>query len=172
MKFVKLTRKQKISHYLLALMLLVITLIPLYILFTRQTTRFLTNTDAIVAASISGCLTVIAWFIQKRALKFYTINATKKYEIIIDILKAHGWIVTHKSKTLIQATGHGFRHKLDLRTWSELMTFELSTDFVKINSICNPDDKAQFTSFGKNKQNMADFEILYLKLLSGTYSQQ
>ena len=171
MKFVKLTTRQKISHYLLALMLLVITLVPLYILFTRQTTRYLTDTYAIVAASILFLFTVTAWAAQKRALRLRSINATKNSVIVIDILKAHGWIITHKSKTLIQATGHGFRHKLDLRTWSELMTFAFSSDVVKINSICNPDDKAQFTSFGKNKQNMADFEILYLKLLSGTYSQ-
>jgi hypothetical protein len=41
------------------------------------------------------------------------------------------------------------------------MTFKLTQGEIKMNSICDPGGRAQFADFGKNKQNIRDFETLF-----------
>ena len=171
MKYVKLTAKQKFSHYLVPITMAFFALIPFYFFITIQTNQYLTLLNTILASSFFFLFALYAFIVQKKALRFYSLNTNnreaKNGEIIVTILSENGWHVIKNEKNIIQATGHGFRHKLDLRTWSELMTFQLNATEIKVNSICNPNDRAQFISFGKNKQNIADFEILYLKYFAG-----
>jgi hypothetical protein len=122
---------------------------------------------AISAASGFLLFGILSFVKQKSALRFYSITTNNSdkvnAKIIKTILREHGWQGVKIADNTIQARGHGFRHKLDLRTWAELMTFELNHGEIKVNSICDPDGRAQFADFGKNKQNVRDFEILFLR---------
>jgi hypothetical protein len=138
-----------------------------------------------VAAILSGCffllLSGILFIKQKNGLKFYSIpsnldNKTKN-KIIREILREYKWTYIKNEYNYIQVEGTGFRDTLDLRTWSELLTIVVENDKIEINSICNPDGFfPQVFSFGKNKQNIKDFEMHLLRkstyLLRSAYIQQ
>ena len=166
MQSVKLTASQKITHYLFPLMMVTLGLIFLVIFFVGWLSQFLTPFITVSAAILSIIIAIVAFIKQKRALRYYSINTHKSSKVnagvIKTILREHGWQAVNIADYMIQARGHGFRHKLDLRTWEELMTFELHNGEIKVNSICYPGGRAQFIDSGKNKQNVEDFEGLFL----------
>jgi hypothetical protein len=165
MQFVRLTPPQKITHYLFPLMMAALGVIPVAIYLTGWAAQYLTSFVCLSAASVLFLAATVASIKQKWALRFHTIhtnNSSKvNAQIIRAILQEHGWQSVSITDDFLQATGHGFRHKLDLRTWAELMTFKLTQGEIKMNSICDPGGRAQFADFGKNKQNIRDFETLF-----------
>lgn len=133
-----------------------------------KTSRNLPAITLILAASFFLFLTILMLVKQKNVLKFYSITShldTKtKNKIVRDIFREHKWMYVKNKHNYIQVTGNGFRDNIDLRTWSELMTVIVYSDKIDINSICDPDHFfAQAVSFGKNKQNIRDFEMLFLQ---------
>jgi len=129
-----------------------------------------------IAAILSGCafliLAGLIFLAQKNSLKFHSIvsdlDMKTKNKIVRDILREHKWTYVKNEYNQIQAEGHGFRETFDLRTWSELITILVESDKIYVNSICNPDGFfPQVISFGKNKQNVRDFENLLLQKSNG-----
>jgi hypothetical protein len=171
MRLVELTTSQKVSYYLLPITLLGMGMIPFCFWIAGSTNHHFPP----IAAILSGCafliLAVLIFLVQKNALKFHSIvsrlDMKTKNKIVRDILREHKWTYVKNQYNQIQAEGHGFRDKIDLRTWSELITISIERDKINVSSICNPDAFfPQALSFGKNKQNIRDFENLFLQKLS------
>ena len=171
MQFAKLTLSQSFSHYLLPLTLTVIGLIPLFFWVTGRTTQFFPPFATILSGLFILFSAILAAAKQKSNLKFYSITSdidTKTKNIIVrDILRKYKWTFIANKHNFIQAEGFGFNDKFDLRTWSEFITITIDKDSIKINSICNPNDflPQAITSFGKNKQNISDFEKIFFENL-------
>ena len=171
MQSVPLTLTQKFSYYLLPIMMIVFGVIPVFFWVTGNTNHLFTSTMAILLACSFFVLTIIAFIRQKRSLNFYSIpsylGTGEKNKIIREILRDHNWAYKINKHNFIQAEGNGFRNNLDLRSWSELLTIEISRNEIKVNSICNPDGWiAQAFSFGKNTQNTRDFEMIFLQRIN------
>lgn len=168
MKSISLTLTQKFGHYFLPLLLICFGLIPFKSWVAGKTTSYSLAVSEVLLMVVFFSLGIILYLNQKRSLNYYSIpcnlDVRAKGKIIKQILKDHKWISTKNHKNLIQAEGNGFRDNLDFRTWSELITIEVNKNEIKINSICDPDGvMPQIFSFGKNKQNRLDFEILFLE---------
>ena len=163
MQSVQLNTSQKFSHYYSTILLLVFSITFFYYLIAGKTNHHFTALAAFLLMLFFLIIAVLAFYKQRKALLFHEIpcnvNNEKAMEACIIILKYYGWEIEKKTKSFIQATGKGFRGTLDLRTWSEMITIAVTSNGISVNSICNPDDWfAQFVSFGKNKQNIRDFE--------------
>ncbi len=141
-------------------------IIFLLIYFIGWLNQFITHFISVSAAILFLVIAIVAFIKQNIALRYYLIitqNSTKvNAGLIKTILREHGWQAINITDDIIEAKGHGFRHKLDLRTWAELMTFELNHNEIRVNSICDPNARAQIVDFGKNKQNVEDFERIFL----------
>jgi hypothetical protein len=165
MQSVKLTTSQKITHYLFSLMMATLGLIFLIIFFIGWLNQFITPFISISAAILFVTIAIVAFVKQKKTLRYYSIkthnSAKENAGLIKTILRQHGWQAVRITDDIIQAKGHGFRHKLDPRTWAELMTFHVNHNIIKVNSICDPNERAQFIDHGKNKQNVEDFERIF-----------
>jgi len=171
MKSVPLTLTQTFSYYLLPLLLTSFGVIPLYFWIAGKTNHYFTSKTAILLALSFLFLTLIVFLRQKRSLNFYSISSDldikTKNKIVKEILLEHRWTFTKNNQKFVQAEGNGFRNNFDLRSWSELLTIEVNKSEIKINSICNPDGWiAQAFSFGKNKQNTRDFEMIFLQRIN------
>jgi hypothetical protein len=171
MQSVPLTLTQKFTYYLLPMMMIGFGIIPLYFWMTGKTDLLFTLTMAILLASSFFIVAIILYLRQKRSLNYYSIpsdlNTGEKNKIVREILRDHNWAYKINKHNLVQAEGNGFRSNLDLRSWSELLTIEISNNDIKVNSICNPDGWiAQAFSFGKNRQNTRDFEMIFLQRLN------
>jgi hypothetical protein len=169
---IKLNNFQKFSYYLLPILLGLFSLIPIYFLLSKKTNHRLTAETLIITAIAFSLLALIIFIKQNKSLKYYSILSDlplkTKHQIIKEILKSHNWRVEANKQNHIRATGNGFKNDLDLRSWSELIFIELKNKEILVNSICNPDNIfAQTFSFGKNRQNIRDFEFLYLEKLEG-----
>ena len=150
-------------------------IIPFYYLIAGKTNHFFTSKTAGLLTMIFFISAVLSYFRQNKSLNFYSFsidtNRQQNLKIIRHILKNHGWTIDKSDSNIIQAIGNGFRNNLDLRSWSELMTFEISDKKIKVNSICNPDGWiGQAFSFGKNRQNIRDFETLFLQESKSYYA--
>lgn len=167
MPSVQLTPLQKFSYYLLPLLLTALGIIPLYFWLSGKTNQHLTTVMTIVSGLALFLLALVAFLRLKRSLRFYQIISDKdvktKTKIVKSILRDHKWIYTKNNYKHIQATGNGFRDNFDLRTFSELFTIEIDKQEIRINSICDPGASSQSFSFGKNRQNIRDFEFLFLQ---------
>ena len=168
MPTVRLTNVQKISHYLFPATMFMLGCIPFYYIITGKTNHNLTPKITLIMMSIFWLITLWSYIKQKKGLRFYSIlpvgTIKMNMQITRKILREHNWQIVQSTSNLIQANGFGFRDKMDLRSWGELLTIQITPKQILVNSICNPDGKfAQFVSFGKNNQNVRDFEILYLQ---------
>ena len=171
MQTVPLTLSQKFSYYLLPLLLTGFGVIPLYFWIGGKTNHHFTSTMAILLAVTFFSLTLIVFLRQKWSLNFYSIPSSLdiklKNKLVKEILLEHKWAITKNHPKFIQAEGNGFRNNFDLRSWSELLTIEINKHEIKVNSICNPHGWiAQAFSFGKNKQNTRDFEMIFLQRIN------
>ncbi len=104
---------------------------------------------------------VLMYFIQKRRLRFTTIN------ISVDKEKFHqaaeltanklGWTIQHFSADFIIAVRQG---RFSSGSWGELITIIRGNDKVLINSICKPDNIVSIASYGWNKKNVRTFKAM------------
>ena len=172
MPSVQLSPLQKFSYYLLPLLLTALGIIPLYFWMSGKTNQQLTTVMTVVSGTALFLLALVAFLRLKRSLRFYQIISDKdvktKIKIAKSILRDHKWIYTKNNYKHIQATGNGFRDNFDLRALSELFTIEIDKQEIRINSICDPGassilSMSQSFSFGKNRQNIRDFEFLFLQ---------
>lgn len=167
MKFVRLSITQRFSYYLFPIILTCFGIIPILFWVTDNTTHYFTPLMAkgvgLSFLSIAG----LVFYLQRRRLQYQELATdlplAVKDKIVRIILGDFGWRYIKNDYNFIQVAGNGFRKdRLDLRTWSEMMTFQLTTKNILINSICDPDGLfPQPFSFGKNKQNVQDFELLF-----------
>ncbi len=165
---VQLSNTEKISYYLFPALMFMFGCIPFYYLIMEKTNHNLTPKITLIMMSIFWLFAFWSFIKQKKGLRFYSISTdgTVKLNMQITrkILREHNWQITQSTSNFIQADGFGFRDKIDLRTWDELLTIHIKSNEILVNSICNPDGPfAQFLSFGKNNQNVRDFEMLYLQ---------
>jgi hypothetical protein len=166
MEHVKLKAIQKLHFYFFPFLMFSFSLIGLFFLLTRND-DYSFSKQLILSILFFFLLGIAAAIKQYLSLQYYIIKTDQpiaiKRKIIKDILKKCNWKITKDNYNFIQAEGNGFSSKIDFRTWFDLMTFEIFSEEIKINSIPNPDDwGGQPLSFGKNRQNIKDFEILFL----------
>lgn len=165
---VQLSNTQKITYYLFPAQMFLFGCIPFYYLIAGKTNHHLTPKVTLITMSIFWLITLWSVIKQRKGLRFYSISTEdtvkRNMQITRKILRKHNWQIVQSTSNFIQASGFGFRDKIDLRSWGELLTVQIKSNEILVNSICNPDGNfAQFISFGKNKQNVRDFEMLYLQ---------
>ncbi len=168
MPTVRLTNIQKISYYLFPATMFMLGCIPFYYLITGKTSHNLTPKITLIMASVFWLITLWSFIKQKKGLRFYSISKVgtikMNMQITRKILRDHNWQIVQSTSNFIQADGYGFRDKIDLRSWGELLTIQITPNEILVNSICSPNRSfAQFVSFGKNTQNVKDFEMLYIQ---------
>jgi hypothetical protein len=97
------------------------------------------------------------YYIQKRRLKFKTINVALDNDTFIETAKVTAkqleWKIVEKTQNLIVARS-GFSWK----SWGELITIIRVKDKILFNSICDPDNMTSVASWGMNKLNLKTFE--------------
>jgi hypothetical protein len=97
------------------------------------------------------------YYIQKRRLKFKTINVASDADTFIEAAKATAkqldWKIIKKTQNLIVA-----RSGSSWRSWGELITIIRTKDQILFNSICDPDNITSVASWGMNKRNLEAFE--------------
>ena len=97
------------------------------------------------------------YYIQKRRLKFKTINVALDTDTFIAAAKATAkqldWKIIEKTQSLIVA-----RSGFSWRSWGELITIIRVNDKILFNSICDPDNITSVASWGMNKLNLKTFE--------------
>lgn len=165
---VQLSNTQKITYYLFPALMFMFGCIPFYYLIAGKTNHNLTPKITLIMMSIFWLITLWSFIKQKKGLRFYSISTDgtvkRNMQITRKILREHNWQIVKSTSNFVQANGFGFRDKIDLRSWDELLTVQIKSNEILVNSICSPDGNfAQFISFGKNKQNVSDFEVLYLQ---------
>jgi len=147
-------------------------IIPILFWATGNTNH---NFTPLMANGIGLIFLIIAglvFYLQRRRLQYQTlatdISLELKNKIVRMILRDDGWHYVRNEYNFIQVDGNGFKKdSLDLRTWSEMMTFELTSENILVNSICDPDGYfSQPFSFGKNKQNVQDFERIFKEYIT------
>lgn len=168
MSTVQLSNRQKITYFLFPFLMFAHGCIPFVFWVLKKTNQNLTPTTTLIAFISFWAVAIWSFRKQKNGLRFYAISTdcsvSDNMTIIRNILRENKWHIVKSTSNYIQADGSGFRVGFDLKSWGELLTVQITNDTILINSICSPDGMfAQFISFGKNKQNVRDFEMLYLQ---------
>ncbi|SDP27653.1 rhomboid protease GluP [Mucilaginibacter sp. OK268] len=99
-------------------------------------------------------LSVIAYWIQKRRLKFRVIktklNHSQLKALLIEVAKKLKWEPVSTTKDIYVArTNPGFFSG----SWGEQITVLFYQDSVFVNSICDPNKRPSVVSWGRNREN-------------------
>ena len=149
-KRVQLERWEKISHYLLPIILL-------GSLFYGIVRRFV-NPDQPV--DLTGVIVIfslgfIFFFIQWNALRFEVFSTNKERKEILRIIRETGrelkWDIYSVQKHSIQARTNP---KWTSGSWGEMITIYLIDKKVYVNSICDPGRFGAIYSNGRNRKNV------------------
>ncbi len=164
----QLNKVQLFWHYSIVPFLFtvpVITAITFYKYYVTHTYRGVRSMEEIATGYIPIIPAIIFYFIQKRRLRFKSINISVDAETLLkaaeQTAKELEWkIQTKRKDTIVAKTGFSWR------SWGELITIIREHDRILINSICDPDNRPSITSFGMNKLNLKIFEQELRKITS------
>ena len=106
-------------------------------------------------ALFSALIGIVLYFIQKRRLRFKSIqtdlNQDQLARLLDEIILKNKWILMFgNEQILIIKTNPSFWSG----SWGEQITILIDTGRLLVNSICDPDSHSSITSFGNNGQNI------------------
>jgi hypothetical protein len=168
---VNLLPLEKFTFFLLPIILTGLAIVPLYFFFTGRISKAVPTEALLISSFILFFISIVAFIRLRNSLRFHTIytdlNKGDSIQVIRKIFIDHNWISTQSKRYPMQMTGNGFNSSsFDFRSWGEMMTVEFGNRKIYVNSICDPDGLlGQAFSFGKNRQNVKRFEILFLTAL-------
>jgi len=159
----KLTRGQLFGHYAIVPVLLIVPIMTTYFLVEIYVTKTYTGdrtADELILTGYPWLIpALLFYFIQKRRLKFTSINISvdkdkfhKAAELTADKL---GWTIQHISTDSVIAVRQG---GFLSGSWGELITIIRGSNKVLINSICDPDNIVSVASYGWNNKNVRTFK--------------
>jgi len=156
-----LTKGQTFWHYSLVPFLLIVpvlTTIDVFKYYVTQTYAAARPIEDMISTGYIWIIPAIAfYFIQRRKLKFRTINISVDKNTFIEAVEQTamelGWTIEKASSDIIIATS-GF----SWRSWGERITIIRCSDKILFNSICDPDNRPSVASFGMNRVNRRTFE--------------
>lgn len=160
-KRVLLTKGQLFWHYSIILLLMVSPAYTTVAAFKYYVTHSYTGKRSIQEMMWAGypwlLPAVIAYFLQRRRLRFRTIHLkvtpAEFNAAVHETAQELEWeIETQTSGLLIATSGFSFR------SWGERITIIRDKEKVLFNSICDPDNKPSAASFGMNRLNRRVFE--------------
>ena len=169
-----LTKGQLFGHYGIVPFLLMSPIMTTYSLIQIYLTKTYTEVRTVEELMLSGfpwlIPALLLYFIQKKRLKFTTINISVDKEKFHNAAKLTadklGWTIQHSSTDSIIAVRQG---GFSSGSWGELITIIRDRDKVLINSICDPDNIGSIVSYGWNKKNVRIFNAT-LESLQATSS--
>jgi hypothetical protein len=156
-----LTKSQNFWHYSIILFLLIMPVITTVDVFKYYVTDTYTGVRPIEDLILFGYIwivpAIIFMFIQKRRLKFRTIDISVDkatfQKAVEQTAKELEWAITKKTNdTIVAKSGFSWR------SWGEHITIIWSENKILFNSICDPDNRPSIASFGMNKVNRKTFE--------------
>lgn len=156
-----LTKAQTFWHYSVVPFLLVLPVLTTIDVFKYYVTHTYTGVPSIEDIMSNGYIWILPaiafYFIQKRRLKFKTINVSVDKDsfnkAVERTAKELEWSIIKNTKDIVVAKS-GF----SWRSWGEQITIIWSDDKILFNSICDPDNRPSVASFGMNKLNRKTFE--------------
>jgi hypothetical protein len=151
-----LTKGQTFWHYTIVHFLLIIPVLTTIDVFKYYVTHTYTAVRPIEDLISTGYIWVFPaiafFFIQKRRLKFKTINflvdKDNFKEAVEQTAKEMEWTIEKMTNDIVVAKS-GF----SWRSWGEQITIIWCKDKILFNSICDPDSIPSVTSLGMNRVN-------------------
>jgi len=152
-KALELQGLEKLTHYAPVLFLLSISLVGIITPVVKPSHRS-DVLPLIIFPLIPGILAIIAYWWQKRVLRFRLFhtnhNSEENYNRLIQLFEKKGWTVKQRYHSqLIQATVPGFP-----KSWGELVTVRFLGNDLYVNSICDPAKYPSVTAYGHNRNNI------------------
>ena len=156
-----LTKGQTFWHYSIVPFLLIVpalTTIDVYKYYVTHTYTAARPIEDLISTGYIWVIPAIAfYFIQRRKLKFKTINVSVDKdtfkEAVEQTAKELEWTIEEATNdTIIAKSGFSWR------SWGEQITIIRCSDKILFNSICDPDNRPSVASFGMNKVNRKTFE--------------
>jgi len=156
-----LTKGQTFWHYAIVPFLLlvpVLTTIDVFEFYVTHTYSAARPIEDLISTGYIWVLPAIAsYFIQRRRLRFQTINVSVDKdtfkEVVEQTAKELEWTIEKATYDVVIAKS-GF----SWRSWGEQITIIWCKDKILFNSICDPDNRPSVASFGMNKVNRKIFE--------------
>jgi len=156
-----LTRGQTFWHYSIVPFLLLVpalTTVNVFKYYVTHTYSAVRPIEDLISTGYIWVLpAVVFFFIQKRRLKFKTINVAVNKgafrEAVEQTARELEWKIEKASnETIIAKSGFSYR------SWGEQITIIWCKDRILFNSICDPDNKPSVASLGMNRVNRRVFE--------------
>jgi hypothetical protein len=156
-----LTKGQTFWHYSIVPFLLIVPLLTTVSVFKYYVMHTYTGIRPIEELISTGYIwvlpAIIFFFIQKRRLKFKSINISVDKDVFKEAWKQTAneleWSIEEATNdTVIAKSGFSWR------SWGEQITIIWSKDKILFNSICDPDNRPSVSSFGMNRVNRRVFE--------------
>ena len=156
-----LTKGQTFWHYSIVPFLLIVPALTTVDVFKYYVTHTYTAVRPIEDLISTGYIwilpAIIFFFIQKRRLKFKTINISVDKdtfkETVEQTAKEMEWELENLTNDTVVAKSDS-----NWRSWGERITIIWCSDKILFNSIPDPDNRPSITSFGMNKVNRKTFE--------------
>jgi hypothetical protein len=156
-----LTKGQTFWHYTIVFFLLIMPVLTTVDVFKYYVTHTYSGARPIEELITTGYIwvlpAIVFYFIQRRRLRFKTINVSidqDGFKAAVDqTAKRLKWKIENETTDIVVAKS-GF----SWRSWGEQITIILCRDKVLFNSICDPDNRPSVASFGMNKLNKKTFE--------------
>jgi len=147
----------KITHYGIVIGLLCIptAFLIFHIFELMNGTQKPIKEGEINAAIIATTLGLFSFIIQRKRLKFKSIETDLPRKELIEIIKTVSkdleWMPYIKDQNLIVFKTHP---SLLFGSWGEQITIIFDKNRVLVNSICDPDQRTSVTSMGRNSKNI------------------
>ena len=153
----KLSRKAHWTHFQIVYIFLFFALfIPFIKLFhyLKGTHKSFSKTE-FISILIFIVLALLLYVLQKRRLRFKTVDTNLTREELLMIIKE----VAEKLKWLPYNTQNDYivartRPSFFSGSWGEQITIVFDQTTVLVNSICDPRQKSSIISVGRNRKNM------------------
>ena len=156
-----LTKGQTVWHYAIVPFLLIVPVLTTVDVFKYYVTHTYSSARPIEDLISTGYIwvlpAIVFYFIQRRRLRFQTINVSIEKgtfeEAVQQTAKELEWTIERATNDVTVAKS-GF----SWRSWGEQITIIWCKDKILFNSICDHDNKPSVSSFGMNRVNRRTFE--------------
>lgn len=158
---IKLTLKQRLTHYMIVIYLLFIPItissFSIYDLLTNSDQKRISDDDLWIIIIVSVSLAILFYLLQYHRLRYKKITLHFTEDQFQEAIRRTGselnWKIQKNSHSLFRALVpiNGFGN------WYSMLSIEKHKDKILMNSICDPNNRANAFSYRANRRIVSTF---------------